>query len=82
MTTATIRDLRTQFPRIRRLLEEEGEVIVTDHGEPVAVLRPFQATRTTRSEPVDYYRRLKARMPQPLSSASRHALDESDRGER
>ena len=30
MKTASIRDLRTQFPRVRRLLEQEGEIVVTD----------------------------------------------------
>ena len=82
MATATIRDLRTQFPRIRRLLDEEGEVIVTDHGRPVAILRSFQAPSTQRTEPVDYYARLRRRMPKPISVASRRALEEADRGER
>ena len=82
MTTATVRDLRTQFPRIRRLLEEEGEIIVTDHGRPVAVLRPFQAASAQRPEPLDYYARLRQRMPRPISSAARRSLDEADRGER
>ena len=81
MSTATVRDLRTQFPRVRRLLEQEGEVIVTDHGRPVAVLRAFQETPAS-GEAVDYYARLRQRMPKAMSKTSRRALDEANRGER
>ena len=81
MSTATIRDLRTQFPRVRRLLEQEGEVIVTDHGHPVLVLRVFQA-EGARPLAIDYFARLRARMPKAISKAAREALDEADRGER
>ena len=81
MSTATIRELRTQFPQVRRLLEQEGEVIVTDHGRPVAVLRAFDEPRTS-GEAVDYYARLRRRMPKAISKTSRRALDEADRGER
>lgn len=82
MKTATIRDLRTSFPRIRRLLEQEGEIIVTDRGRPVIVLRPYEERVTQRGAPVDYYARLRRRMPRPITSAARRALDEADRGER
>lgn len=81
MSTATIRTLRTQFPRIRRLLEQEGEVIVTDHGRPIAVLRTFDES-CVKGETVDYYARLRQRMPKAISQARRRALDEADRGER
>jgi len=81
MSTATIRDLRTQFPRVRRLLEQEGEVIVTDHGHPVAVLRAFHAAEA-KPVPIDYFARLRGRMPKAMSKGARQALDEADRGER
>ena len=45
MATATIRDLRTQFPRLKELIAREGEVIVTDHGRPAFVLRSYEAPR-------------------------------------
>ena len=32
--TATVRDLRNHFPRVRKLVEAEGEVVVTDQGTP------------------------------------------------
>lgn len=82
MKTATVRELRTQFPRIRQLLEQEGEVVVTDHGTPVAVLKPFRRAATRSVASLDYYARLRARMPKPLTKDERHALDEADRDER
>ncbi len=82
MVTATIRDLRTRFPRVRRLLEQQGEIVVTDRGRPVIVLRPYAARRRRPGAPIDYYARLLRRMPRPLSAAERRALDEADRAER
>jgi prevent-host-death family protein len=82
MATATVRDLRTQFPRIRRLLEQEGEVIVTDHGRPVVVLRPYEERSKRNAPVVDYFERLRRRMPQPLSERARRALEDENRGER
>jgi antitoxin (DNA-binding transcriptional repressor) of toxin-antitoxin stability system len=34
MTTATVRELRSRFPDVRKLVERDGEVIVTDQGTP------------------------------------------------
>jgi antitoxin (DNA-binding transcriptional repressor) of toxin-antitoxin stability system len=81
MKTATIRTLRTQFPRVRQLLAQEGEVVVTERGKPVIVLRPYVA-RARAAKRVDYYARLRNRMPSPLSRTQREALDQADRGER
>ena len=82
MKTATIRDLRTKFPEVRKLLEREGEVVVTDRGKPVVVLRSYDARSTARVPPVAYYERLRRHMPKRLSKARRQALDEADRAER
>jgi antitoxin (DNA-binding transcriptional repressor) of toxin-antitoxin stability system len=81
MSTATIRDLRTHFPRVRRVLEEEGEVVVTDRGRPIAVLRVFDEA-TTQPDAIDYLGRLRQRMRKPLTKAARRQLDEANRGER
>jgi antitoxin (DNA-binding transcriptional repressor) of toxin-antitoxin stability system len=82
MTTATIRDLRTRFPKVRRMLEQEGQLVVTDRGRPVMLLQPYSESVVRRSKRVDYYARLRHRMPRPLSAAGRRALHEVDRGER
>jgi len=79
--TATVRDLRTRFPKVKEMVERDGEVIVTDHGRPSFVLRPYRATRT-RPEPVDYYDRLVRRMPRPLSAKATRDLDDANREER
>ncbi|MBI4703218.1 MAG: type II toxin-antitoxin system Phd/YefM family antitoxin [Deltaproteobacteria bacterium] len=82
MATATIRDLRTRFPRIKDLIASDGEVIVTDRGRPAYLLRPYAAPSATRAAPVDYYARLAARQSQPLRAAAARALDEADREDR
>lgn len=81
MKTATIRQLRTQFPKIRHMLEQEGQLVVTDRGRPVMLLQPYEERAVRRSR-VDYYARLTRRMPRPVTAAARRALHEADREER
>ena len=80
MTTATVRDLRTNFPKLKRMLEDEDEVVITDHGTPIAVLKRIEPP-VKRVRPIDYFGRLKRRMPKPISKRQREALDD-DREER
>ena len=82
MTTATIRDLRTKFPKIRHLVETKGEVIVTERGKPRFLLRPYQARPSIGPPAVDFYERLVARMPKRLTERQSRAIDELNRGER
>lgn len=82
MVMATVRDLRTRFPRIKELIAREGEVIVTDRGRPAYLLRSYVARRSTRGTNIDYFARLNARQPHPLSLEVSRALDELSRGER
>lgn len=82
MKTATIRDLRTRFPEVRKLLEREGEIVVTDRGKPIVLLRSYDAIAARPAPDVDYYGRLRRRMPKRLSKSQRRALDEADRAER
>jgi prevent-host-death family protein len=79
---ATVRDLRTRFPAIRRIVEQEGEVVVTERGRPIIVLRSYERAAEVSPAAIDYYARLRARMPKALSRKVRAALDEADRGER
>ncbi|MBX3273404.1 MAG: type II toxin-antitoxin system Phd/YefM family antitoxin [Sandaracinaceae bacterium] len=81
MTSVTIRDLRTRFPAVRDAVDRDGEVVVTEHGRPVMLLRAYVPTDVQPPE-VDDYARLRARMPRKLSARARRALDEADRGER
>ena len=82
MTTATIRDLRTKFPKVRHLIETKGEVIVTERGEPRFLLRPYQGKPSRKAPPADFYKRVVARMPKMLTEKQSRAIDELNRGER
>ena len=82
MTKATIRDLRTKFPRLKQVLAREGEVLVTDRGRPAYVLRTYSPPPRKNVPAVDYLARLKSRQPRPLSAAASRALDDHERGER
>jgi antitoxin (DNA-binding transcriptional repressor) of toxin-antitoxin stability system len=71
---ATIRDLRNRFPTVRRLVESEGQAIVTEKGEPKYRLTLFTAARAMKASSVDYWARLTAYMPQPLTTEQAAAL--------
>ena len=81
--TATIRELRNQFPKVGKLVEQEGEVIVTDRGTPRYRLTRYTATRSKRTlPPKDYVERLRRHQPKSLSVAVAKALHEDNRGGR
>jgi antitoxin (DNA-binding transcriptional repressor) of toxin-antitoxin stability system len=82
MTKATVRDLRTQFPRLKQVIAREGELLVTERGRPAYVLRAYRAARHPSTERIDYFARLRSRQPRPLSARASRALDDANRGER
>ena len=82
MSTATIRELRTSFPKIRARIEREGEVIITDRGKAAFVLRAYTEKPKKPRPQIDYYARLLSYMPKPMSDAAMKALDEANRGDR
>lgn len=80
--TATIRDLRNSFPKIRKLVEAEGEVLLSESGQTKyrLVLHP---ARPAQSPPaVDYWSRLTSYQPTPLTRAQAQALHDDNRGDR
>jgi prevent-host-death family protein len=82
MATATIRDLRNHFPKVKEIVEAEGEVIVTDKGRPkykLTLYTPTQAKRTGR--PKDYIARMRRFQKRPLSRAAAKSLEVENRGE-
>lgn len=83
MATANIRQLRTEFPKVRAMIEREGEVVVTERGHAAYVIRPYQAPKKKgpKAEPFDYYARLIKRMPKPISEEASRAMD-ADRDDR
>ena len=80
VNTATIRELRTDFRSVKRRIEEHGEVVITDRGEPAYVIKPLPRSPRRRAAPPDYYARLLRRQPAPLSAEATRQFWEEERG--
>ena len=80
--TATIRELRTDFRGVKRKIEQHGEIVITDHGEPAYLLKPLAAQRTRRGRLPDHYARLLKRQPKPMPSGETRRFWEEERGDR
>jgi antitoxin (DNA-binding transcriptional repressor) of toxin-antitoxin stability system len=65
--TATIRELRTNFRSVKRRIEEHGEIVITDLGEPAYTIKPVRQKAKPKTALPDYYSRLLRRQPKPLS---------------
>jgi antitoxin (DNA-binding transcriptional repressor) of toxin-antitoxin stability system len=80
--TVTIRDLRNRFPHVRKLVEADGEVLLSESGRPRyrLVLHTEQPRPTVPA--IDYWARLIAQQPKPLTAAQALQLHEENRGER
>lgn len=82
-STATVRDLRNRFPRVRKLVETEGEVLVTDRGQPKYRLTLYAPARRRKLPAAkDYVARLRRFQPRPIRASAAKALGEENRGER
>lgn len=77
---ATIRELRTDFRAVKRRIEEHGEVVITDRGEPAYVIRSLPASSPQHAPLPDYYARLRKRQPTPLSADETRQFWEEERG--
>ena len=65
------------------MVETQGEVIVTDKGQPkyrLTLFTPAQPEKARR--PKDYMARLKRYQPRPLSAAAAKSLHDENRGRR
>lgn len=81
--TATVRDLRNRFPQIKKLVEQEGEVVVTERGTPkYRLTRYSKAGRKPPAPSKDYLKRLRRHQSRPISAAAAKALHDANRGER
>lgn len=81
MTTHSIRDLRNRFPEIRKQVEAEGEVLLTERGVPKYRLLPYSAAPLQAPAPVDYWSRLNAYQPAALSETEAQELRDENRGD-
>jgi len=67
LTSTTIRELRTDFRSVKRKIEQHGQLVITDHGEPAYLLKALPRPRKNTAPMPDYYRRLRKRQPVPLT---------------
>ena len=80
---ATVRELRNRFPEVRKLVEREGEVLVTERGEPkyrLSLYSPARARKAAASK--DYVARMRRYQPRPLGISAAKDLDDENRGAR
>lgn len=73
MKTATIRELRTSFPKLEAWLRNGEQVEITKHGEPVARLVPAAKVRGSAAAKPDILRRLKVTWGKRVFSAAQVA---------
>ncbi len=81
-STATIRELRTDFRSVKRKVEHHGEIVITDHGAPAYVLKPVIRPALKRGRPLDYHARLLRRQPKSMPSEETRRFWEKERGDR
>jgi antitoxin (DNA-binding transcriptional repressor) of toxin-antitoxin stability system len=82
MAIITVRDLRNHFPKVRELVETQGEVLLTEKGKPRYRLTLYTPPGVADASPVDYWARLKAYQPRALTKAQARALHDENRGDR
>jgi hypothetical protein len=80
--TATIRELRFRFRKVKKLLEAEGEILVTEKGKPRYRLALYTPSLSNTPPPVDYWARLNAYHPQAMSKSESQSLHEEIRRDR
>jgi antitoxin (DNA-binding transcriptional repressor) of toxin-antitoxin stability system len=81
-STASVRDLRNHFPKVRKILETEGEVLLTESGAARYRLTPYSTAPTKTPPPVNYWARLTSYQPNPISAEASKALNDENRGDR
>lgn len=78
----SIRELRTAFPKVRSIVEEEGSVIVCERGKPRYVLSRFKAAPAKPPPPVDYWERLCRTQSKVIDPEVVRKLNDENRGDR
>jgi antitoxin (DNA-binding transcriptional repressor) of toxin-antitoxin stability system len=79
---ATIRDLRNHFPKVRKMVESEGEVLLTEKGKPRYRLTLYTPAPIETPPAIDYWARLTAYQPQTMTEGEARSLDDENRGDR
>jgi antitoxin (DNA-binding transcriptional repressor) of toxin-antitoxin stability system len=60
MKTATLRDLRNDFPKLEAWLGEGEEICIEKRGRPIAMLRPVDAATAKKVRMPDFAARRRA----------------------
>ena len=82
MKTASIRDLRNQFPLVARWIEEGESVEITRAGKPFARLAPLPETYRKPVVMPDFLARMRRDFPDGKASVSLQSIVDYDRGDR
>jgi antitoxin (DNA-binding transcriptional repressor) of toxin-antitoxin stability system len=80
-TTTTIRDLRNHFSKVRKLVESEGEILLTERGKPRYRLILYTSPQISTWPKVDYWARLNCYQPEPMTADEARSLHEENRGD-
>jgi antitoxin (DNA-binding transcriptional repressor) of toxin-antitoxin stability system len=81
-SNASVRDLRNHFPKIRKLIEADGEVVLTEKGQPRYRLTLYTPPSAEPSPAIDYWKRLNSYHDKPLTAAQARKLNDENRGDR
>ena len=81
-TIATVRDLRNHFPKVRKLVESEGEVLLSESGKTKYRLTLHTPPPVKTPPPIDYWARLAGYQPAMITAAQAQSLHEENRGDR
>jgi antitoxin (DNA-binding transcriptional repressor) of toxin-antitoxin stability system len=82
MKSATIRDLRNEFSRVARWIEEGECVEITRSGKPFAQLAPISVPATSRVEMPDFLARIRENFPNEKLGKGLSSVVDYDRGDR
>lgn len=82
MKTATVRDLRNQFPLVAKWIEEGESVEITRSGKPFARLAPIPFEPSKDAVMPDFLARMRQDFSEQTSSDTMQAVIDYDRGDR
>jgi antitoxin (DNA-binding transcriptional repressor) of toxin-antitoxin stability system len=82
MKSATIRDLRNEFPRVARWIEEGECVEITRSGKPFAQLAPIPPPATRHVATPDFLARIRENFPNEKPGKGLSSVVDYDRSDR
>jgi antitoxin (DNA-binding transcriptional repressor) of toxin-antitoxin stability system len=80
MKTASVRELRNQFPRLAGWLAEGETVQITNRGRPVAILSPSPPSAARKAALPDFLGRMEKLFPGGLPPEPGDGIREHEKG--